>query len=89
MIVCYVVVGDRRRTRLFKKMKRLLPRVQKSVFEGEIPEDRLQPLREMIAKEIDQGEDTRRLYHLSGRCVPATEIIGTGVYVESEEDEVL
>lgn len=90
LVVCYDIVGDRRRARLFKRMKGFLPRVQKSVFEGEIPGERVEELREMIMKEIDPNEDTVRLYHLCGRCQLATEVKGTGIYIETgEADEVV
>jgi len=47
-------------------------------------------LRQMILQEIDPVEDTVRVYHLCGRCIPATEILGIGVYVErGDRDEVV
>ena len=82
VVVCYDIVSDRRRARVFKRMKDYLPHVQKSVFEGELAETRLLALRKMIAEEIDPHEDTVRIYHQCARCQPATEIFGTGVYVE-------
>ena len=70
-------------------MREFLPRVQKSVFEGDLTEDRIVDLREMIRREIDPVEDTVRIYRLCGRCHAATELFGTGVYIEPEEaDEI-
>jgi CRISPR-associated protein Cas2 len=90
VVVCYDVVSDRRRARLLKRLKGFLPHVQKSVFEGEVPEARLVQMREMIQRVIDPTEDTVRIYHLCGRCIPATEVLGTGVYVETgDRDEVI
>ncbi len=90
LVVCYDVVQNRRRGRLLRKMKEYLSHVQKSVFEGELEDSRLESLRKMILDEIDPAEDTVRIYHLCARCVPVTEVLGTGVYVEEEElDEVL
>ena len=90
VVVCYDVVSDRRRARLLKKLKDFLPHVQKSVFEGEIPDARSVPMRQMIYQEIDPQEDTVRVYQLCARCTPATEVIGTGVYIEpGETDEVV
>jgi CRISPR-associated protein Cas2 len=83
-------VEDRRRNRLLRKMREFLSHVQKSVFEGELADERLEPLRQMVLDEIDPAVDTVRIYHLCARCVPLTEVLGTGVYVESEEvDDVL
>jgi CRISPR-associated protein Cas2 len=90
VVVCYDVVCDRRRARLLKRLKGYLPHVQKSVFEGEISDARLVELRRVIGTVIDPAEDTVRLYHLCGRCIPATEVLGTGVYVErGDADEVV
>lgn len=89
VVVCYDVVSDRRRGRLMKRLKGFLPHVQKSVFEGHLADARLVELRAMIQREIDMEEDAVRLYHLCGRCAPATEVIGMGTYVEQEEDQVV
>ncbi len=90
VIVCYDVVCDRRRARLLKRLKGYLPHVQKSVFEGEIADARLVELRRRIFDTIDPVEDTVRIYQQCGRCTPATEVLGTGVYVERGDlDEVI
>ena len=90
LVVCYDIVEDRRRARVLRKMRGYLTRVQKSVFEGDLDDDRLEPMRRMLLEEIDPATDTVRIFHLCGRCIPATEILGTGVYVETEEaDEVV
>jgi CRISPR-associated protein Cas2 len=90
LVVCYDVVSDRRRARLLKRLKGFLPHVQKSVFEGELTQERAVALRQMILQEIDAQEDTVRLYHQCNRCIPATEVLGTGVYVErGDPDEVI
>lgn len=89
LVVCYDIVEDRRRTRLARKLREYLARVQKSVFEGPLDDSRLEPLRRMLLEEIDPETDTVRIYHLCGRCLSATEVIGTGTYLYSEErDEV-
>jgi CRISPR-associated protein Cas2 len=89
-IVCYDVVCDRRRARLLKRLKGFLPHVQKSVFEGELSDARLIEMRRRIFETIDPSEDTVRIYQQCGRCIPATEVLGTGVYVErGDADEVI
>jgi len=90
LVVCYDVVGDRRRARLLRRMRGFLSHVQKSVFEGELADTRVPTLREMILREIDPTEDTVRIYSLCGRCIPGTEVLGTGVYIErGDVDEVV
>ncbi len=90
LVVCYDIVEDRRRVRTARRMREYLTRVQKSVFEGPLGADRLDPLRRMLLEEIDPTTDTVRIYHLCGRCIPATEIIGVGTFLDAEEtDEVV
>ncbi|MGO8747878.1 MAG: CRISPR-associated endonuclease Cas2 [Thermoguttaceae bacterium] len=90
LVVCYDIVEDRRRARVLRKMGEYLTRVQKSVFEGALGDDRLEPMRRMLMEEIDPVTDTVRLFHLCGRCIPSTEVFGTGTFLETEEaDEVV
>ena len=89
VVVCYDVVCDRRRGRLLKRLKGFLSHVQKSVFEGEVTEVRLVSMREKIVSVIDPTEDTVRIYHLCGRCIPATEVLGTGAYVETGDLDIV
>ena len=90
LVVCYDIVENRRRARVARRVVEYLTRVQKSVFEGPLADDRLEPLRRMLLEEIDPVTDTVRIYHLCGRCVPATEVLGTGPFLQSEEsDEVI
>jgi len=90
LVVCYDIVEDRRRTRVARKLRGYLTRVQKSVFEGPLAEDRLDSLRRMLLEEIDPVTDTVRIFHLCARCIPATEVLGVGTYLETEEsDEVV
>jgi CRISPR-associated protein Cas2 len=90
VVVCYDISNDRRRGRVFRRMRGYLPHVQGSVFEGELSDPQLVALRKMIGEQIDPAADTVRLYHLCGRCIPATEVMGIGVYVErGDADEVV
>jgi len=89
MVVSYDVCDDRRRARLARFLRGYADRVQKSVFEGEVPERRVQALRDGVCEYIDQAEDSVRFYTLCDRCQAATEIAGTGVYIEGEGDDVV
>ena len=90
IVVCYDIVCNRTRTRVMKRLREYLPHVQKSVFEGEISEAKIQELREMLQCEVDMVEDTVRIYRLCQRCIPSTEVIGLGEYIEGEDaDEVI
>jgi len=90
LVVCYDIVENRRRARVARRMVEYLVRVQKSVFEGPLADDRLEALRRMLLEEIDPVTDTVRIYHFCGKCIPATEVLGTGTFLETEEsDEVI
>lgn len=90
LVVCYDIVQNRRRSRILRKLRGYLTRVQKSVFEGELSDECLEPLRRMLLEEIDPVEDTVRIFHLCARCVPATEVLGVGTYVDRDDaDEVV
>lgn len=89
LVVTYDIVDDYKRTRLAKFLKGYLDHVQKSVFEGDIQEWHLEKLRQGIRERIDLTVDSVRLYTLCVRCQGVTEIIGTGVYVEHEDDDIL
>jgi CRISPR-associated protein Cas2 len=89
IVVSYDVVHDLRRTRLAKYLKGYLERVQKSLFEGEIADQKLEKLKQGIVKQINKEEDTVRIYTLCERCIAGVEIIGTGVFIERPDEDVL
>lgn len=89
LVVCYDIVSDRRRTRLFKRLERYLTPVQKSVFEGELKAARYESLKEDVLREMDPEEDTVRIYHLPLAARLATELLGTSVPVAPEQDIVI
>jgi CRISPR-associated protein Cas2 len=86
LVISYDVTDDRRRERLSRFLRGYAERVQKSVFEGVVPERVVERLRGGITKTIDHGGDSVRLYTLCRRCREATEVIGTGVYIAHDED---
>lgn len=89
LVVSYDIVDDRKRIRLAKFLKGYLDRVQKSVFEGVIADRRLEALKRGIEGRIDRTEDSVRIYTICERCVTSVEVIGTGVYVERQDEDVL
>jgi CRISPR-associated protein Cas2 len=89
MVVSYDVTDDAKRARLARFLLAYCDRVQKSVFEGEVAERRVEGLRRGVARLIDQKVDSVRLYTLCARCRLATEVVGTGIYVEQPGDVLL
>ena len=79
----------KRHARLLRKLKGYLPHVQKSVFEGELTDRQMVEMREAILGIINPTEDAVRVYQQCARCLPATEVLGRGIYVETgDADEV-
>jgi len=89
LLVSYDVVNNRKRLLLAKYLKGYLERVQKSVFEGIIPDRQLETLKRGIGSRIDRTEDTVRIYTLCQRCVSSVEIIGTGVLIEPADEDII
>jgi CRISPR-associated protein Cas2 len=89
VVVCYDVVEDRKRNRLAKALKKFLTRVQKSVFEGEIRERKYEEMKNAIIREIDREVDSVRIYNLCVRCYTAVEVIGTAVFLEDDEKDIV
>jgi CRISPR-associated protein Cas2 len=89
VLVSYDVVEDRKRLLLAKFLKGYLERVQKSVFEGVIPDRHLETLKQGIEARIDRAEDSVRIYGLCERCVSSVEIIGTGVFIEPPDEDIV
>jgi CRISPR-associated protein Cas2 len=89
VVVAYDVVANGRRRRLAKALLGFGVRVQKSVFEGEVPERRMGELLAACEKAIDPTEDSVRLYTLCERCRHATEDRGSCVEPEPAGDRVV
>lgn len=89
VLISYDVVDDRKRIQLAKFLKGHLERVQKSVFEGVIADRHLETIKRGVEKRIDRSEDSVRIYSLCERCASSVEIIGTGVYIEREDEDIL
>jgi CRISPR-associated protein Cas2 len=89
LVVCYDIVDDRRRARLFKQLKGFLVPVQKSVFEGVLADRRYPALIRTIKANIDEGIDTVRVYHLCRGCVPLTELFGTSRAIDEDVPDIV
>jgi CRISPR-associated protein Cas2 len=89
MVVSYDIVDDRKRARLARLLKGYLLRVQKSVFEGEVEERRLEELRQRVKKIVDLEVDSVRFYTLCQRCRLSVEVMGTGIYIERDDEDVV
>lgn len=69
-------VNAKRSGRVLKTCRKYLLHVQKSVFEGDITESKLNKLKDELAKAIDTTEDAVCIYRLESVRYTRKEIIG-------------
>ena len=83
-MVSYDIVDDKTRYKVMKFLKDFGNRVQYSVFECDIDEERFKKMKEGIEKLINKKEDRVRYYLICKACIKRVVISGWG---EIEEDE--
>jgi CRISPR-associated protein Cas2 len=67
-VVAYDISDDRRRTRLFKTLKRFGTAVQESIFECHLTADQFAKMRQTVESVIDPQLDQVRYYNLCQQC---------------------
>jgi CRISPR-associated protein Cas2 len=79
-VVSYDISEDRTRQRVSKILEGYLNRVQYSVFEGELREDRFEELQSQLQKELSElgEEDSIRIYVLCRSCLEQAVVWGAG-----------
>lgn len=76
--------GDKRRTRVAKKLLGLGLRVQWSVFELEMPPERISHLLADLRDLIDEREDSIRIYPMCASCRKGDLRLGKSAPVEHD-----
>jgi CRISPR-associated protein Cas2 len=84
VLISYDIKEDRTRTRLAKKLKNFGPRVQKSVFEGDVQPEEFEQLDKLLSEVELEENDSIRLYRLCGECVKGVKIWGIGKITEDK-----
>lgn len=74
IILAYDIPDNRRRTRLFKTLKRYGSPVQESVFEFHLDAGELLRLKRAVNAVIDAAQDQVRFYQLCPTCHARTEM---------------
>jgi CRISPR-associated protein Cas2 len=85
VVFAYDIPDDGRRLRVARTLRNALDRVQKSVFEGELGDDRLARLEERAAGLIVNREDSLRVYRLCGGCRRRVRVYGLGWILEDPD----
>jgi CRISPR-associated protein Cas2 len=85
VVVSYDIVDDKRRSKVAKLVQRYGQRVQKSVFDCLLDEQRLLELRGKVSLLIDLAEDSVRYYQICASCRRNITIDGFGTVQEKED----
>ena len=90
VVVAYDNIDDRRRGRVARRLVYYLNRVQKSVFEGELPPSQYESMIKELIDLIDHSQDRVRVYHLCRLCRKNISVFGVlEGYPRWDEDEVV
>uniref|UniRef100_A0A7C4UFN7 CRISPR-associated endoribonuclease Cas2 n=1 Tax=candidate division WOR-3 bacterium TaxID=2052148 RepID=A0A7C4UFN7_UNCW3 len=77
-LISYDISNDKRRNNVSKCLENYGTRVQYSVFEVILGEEKFKELYEKLKKIIDIKKDSIRIYPLCNSCLRKTRIIGEG-----------
>lgn len=88
-VVAYDISCDRRRQKVADLLEMVLTRVQKSVFEGEVPREVLDRSIKRALGHIDPETDSVRVYSLCASCAPRTDVYGRGILPHAEPVRIL
>jgi CRISPR-associated protein Cas2 len=83
------VVDDSNRTKLANKLLNYGQRVQYSVFECQLTNEKLAQMKKDIMEYIDIEEDSLRIYKLCQKCCKKMESIGIKKGYESEKGPII
>lgn len=89
VVLCYDVSHDRRRARLFKRLRGFLRPVQESVFEGELPDRRWADLLITCRRTVDATADAVRIHTLCRACRRGTVLVGVSTAIPDPGEPVV
>jgi CRISPR-associated endonuclease Cas2 len=78
-LLAYDIVKNKARNRLFKRLHAFLTPVQKSVFEGPLPDRRLPQLVGLVERCIDPETDRVRIVQLCPACARSMQVFGVSL----------
>jgi CRISPR-associated protein Cas2 len=89
VVVAYDISADKGRQKVADQLEMVLTRVQKSVFEGDLPAAVLQKSIERALRHIDPETDSIRVYHLCAACAPRVDVYGRGIVPATAAVQIL
>lgn len=76
LVIGYDCADNKRRRRIFKLLSTIGIRVQYSLFELNISSSQYRKLKSQLFKEIDEQEDSLRIYRISPRGLELSDFFG-------------
>ena len=87
VVVSYDIVNNNKRNKVSELLLDYGRRVQKSVFECELDEKKLDEMIKEAIGYINQEEDSLRIYHLCESCIP--KIVLYGRQIDNEQKMIV
>ena len=84
-LITYDISSPKRLRRVAKIMEKFGIRVQKSVFECYISNERLLTLKKLIRRELNFAKDSVRFYSICNKCLKKIFVEGVGQLPENED----
>ncbi|MDR3569715.1 MAG: CRISPR-associated endonuclease Cas2 [Syntrophobacteraceae bacterium] len=89
MMVSYDIVRDATRGRVMRFLKDFGQRVQLSVFECDLDEEKYREMKRGVEELIDKRKDSVRYYRLCRQCVARVVVSGWGEGPSDSEFEIV
>ena len=89
VVVAYDISSDRHRQKVADLLEMVLTRVQRSVFEGDLPAEVLAKSIQRALTHIEPKTDSIRVYHLCAACAPRVDVYGCGIVPNTETVRIL
>jgi len=89
VVVAYDISVDKKRQKVADLLEMVLPRVQYSVFEGEVPKEVLDKTVKKALRHLDSDTDSLRVYHLCSSCAGKVDLYGQNRSLEAGPVRVL
>lgn len=89
VVVAYDISSDKKRQKAADLLLMVIPRVQESVFEGEVPEGVLERTVKKVLPLLDPQTDSLRVYHLCAACAGKVDLFGRNPSLEAGPVRIL
>lgn len=89
VLVTYDISSDRGRQKVADLLEMVLTRVQRSVFEGQLPPEVLEKSIQRALRHIDSETDSLRVYYLCAACAVRVDVYGRSMLSDQEPVRIL